>query len=300
MRTHPRDANVAIGHFTRAVAKWSVNAKPELNKEHKVMRRVLFAVTFAMSGLTVHAANTVALYEFNNSLNPVPGVGSAAATALVQVDPLGLGAFQPDTVNGVDRTVYRFDGLSSPATSQGGLQFVNADLMDANAYSIEAYFSFDSTSGWRRIIDTKDRSEDTGFYVLSGGLQLYPSNVGTGTFLPDTYNHVILTFNGSTAVAYLDGVAQSTQATDYYSLPASNVISLFLDNTAGPAQTEYSAGKIAWARFYDGALTAEEAMTAYQAAVGFEVPPPVPEPGTYALLAGGLAVVAVAVRRRRA
>jgi hypothetical protein len=264
------------------------------------MLKVLVAASIAVSGLTVHAANTVALYEFNNSFDPVSGVGSAAASALVQVDPRGLGSFQPDIVNGVDRTVYRFDGLSSPATSQGGLQFVNADLMDANAYSIEAYFSFDSTSGWRRIIDTKDRSEDTGFYVLSGGLQLYPSNVGTGSFLPDTYNHVILTFNGSTAVAYLDGVAQSTQATDYYSLPASNVISLFLDNTAGPAQTEYSAGKIAWARFYDGALNADEAMAAYQAAIGFEVPPPIPEPGTYALLAGGLAAVAVAIRRRRA
>ncbi len=263
------------------------------------MRSTLVSLFLAVSGLSAHAANTVALYEFGNSFNPAPGVGSAAASPLVQVDPLGVGAFQLDTVNGIARTVYRFDGDASPAQSQGGLQFVNADLMGSSDYSIEAYFSFDDTSGWRRIIDTGDRSQDTGFYVLSGGLQLYPSGVGNGSFLPHTYNHVILTFDGSTAVAYLNGVAQSTQATDYYSLPASNVISLFLDNTAGPAQAEYSAGKIAWARFYNGALSTDEAMSAYQAAINFDVPPAVPEPGTYALLATGLVAMLAFVRRRR-
>lgn len=248
-------------------------------------------------GLAAQAANTVALYDFNGNFNPV--AGSAQATALVPVDPLGLSSFQADTVNGVARTVYRFDGRNAPAVSQGGLQFVNANLMHPDNYSIEAYFSFDQVSGWRRIVDTADRSVDTGFYVLNGGLQLYPSNVGLGTFTANTYHHVILSFDGSTAVAYLNGAAQSTQATNYYALPASNVISLFLDNTASNAQTEYSPGKIAWARFYDGALTASEALDAYHAAIDFTVPPPVPEPASWALLALGMAGVAGVVRRRR-
>lgn len=241
------------------------------------------------------AATTVALYEFNGNFNPVAGSG---ASALGSVDPLQQGAFVSDVVNGVDRTVFRFGGSAFPSTSQGGLQFVNAGLMNPNSYSIEAYFSFDAVSGWRRIIDTRDRTEDTGFYVLNGGLQLYPSNVGAGSFAANVYNHVILTFNGSTAVAYLDGIAQSTQATSYYSLPASNVISLFLDNTVSVAPNEYSSGKIAWARFYDGALNADEALSAYHAAVDFEVPA-VPEPSTYALMLAGATAVLLVARRRR-
>jgi len=261
------------------------------------MKRCFLYALLAVSVSGAHAANTVALYEFDGDFAPVAGAG---ASALLSVDPLQQGSFISDVVNGVNRTVFRFGGDAAPATNQGGLQFLNADLMNPNSYSIEAYFSFDEVSGWRRIIDTRDRSEDTGFYVLNGGLQLYPSNVGAGVFAADTYNHVILTFDGSTAVAYLDGAAQSTQSTSYYSLPASNVISLFLDNTLSVAPNEYSSGKIAWARFYDGALNAEEAQAAYRAAVDFEVPPPIPEPSTYLLmLAGGIGVL-LAARRRRA
>jgi hypothetical protein len=158
--------------------------------------------------------------------------------------------------------VYRFDGAAFPSTDQGGLQFVNADLMNPDSYSIEAYFSFDQVCGWRRIIDPRGRTEDTGSYVLNGGLQLYPSNVGLGSFAANAYHHVILTFNGAKAVAYLDSAAQPTQATNYYSLPASHVISLFPDNTISVAPNEYSAGKIAWARLHDGALNADEALAA--------------------------------------
>lgn len=262
------------------------------------MHRLAAIALLAAGCVGAQAASTVALYEFDGNLDAVSGVGSGAAP-LVSVDPLSLGAFVSDTVNGVSRTVYRFEGAAVPSTNQGGLQFVNADLMNANSYSIEAYFSFDEVSGWRRIIDTRDRSEDTGFYVLNGGLQLYPSSVGLGSFAANVYNHVILTFDGATAVAYLNGVAQSTQTTDYYSLPASNVISLFLDNTVSVAPNEYSAGKIAWARFYDGALNASEALAAYQAAVDFVVPSPIPEPSTYALAIAGGAAMLLAARRKR-
>lgn len=251
----------------------------------------MLALCFICTGVGISATVT-ALYDFNNTLNPVSSVSSPSATALREVDPGSVSGFQSDTVNGQNRTVFRFDGSATPALAQGGLQFLNANLMNANNYSVELYFSFDAVSSWRRILDTRDRTLDTGFYVLNGGLQLYPSNTGVGTFNSNTYYHVLLTFGSNTAVAYLNGSAQSTQATDYYSLPPSNVISLFLDNTASAAQNEYSSGKIAWARFWDGALTADEAAAAYRSAVAFDPGTPpitnVPEPSTLILAAAGL------------
>ena len=262
------------------------------------MKRLAAAALLAVGIGGAHAASTVALYEFDGDFTPAAGVGTGASP-LVSVDPLARGGFINDTVNGVSRTVFRYNGDAFPSDSQGGLQFIDGALMNPDNYSIEAYFSLDQVAGYRRIIDTRDRTQDTGLYVLNGGLQLYPSNIGVGTFAANVYNHVILTFNGSTAVAYLDGVAQSTQTTNYYALPASNTISLFLDNNVSTAPNEYSAGKIAWARFYDGALDADEALAAYRSAVEFEVPPPIPEPSTYALLLAGGTAVLLAVRRKR-
>jgi MYXO-CTERM domain-containing protein len=246
---------------------------------------------------SAQAAAVVATYDFNNTLAPVTGT----ADALVEVDPTNSSGFITDTVNGTTRTVWRFDGNAAPAASQGGLQFTSGDLLTSNSYSVELYFRFDQVSGWRRILDTADRSSDVGFYVLSGGLQLYPSNVGVGTFMANTYYHVLLTYSGTQAVAYLNGSAQSTQNTSYYDLPASDVISLFLDNTQSVAQNEYSAGAIAWARFYDGVLSANEAAAAYRSAIAFDpgTPNPTPIPGTAALALLGLAVAAGLHRRNR-
>lgn len=261
------------------------------------------AVTMSAS----QAALVMAAYDFNNSLAAVAGVGPGA-NALVAVDPMSSSGFVADSVNGVSRTVWRFAGSASPATNQGGLQFTSANLMTPTSYTVELYFRFDEVSSWRRILDTADRSSDVGFYVLNGGLQLYPSNVGVGTFNANTYYHVLLSYSGTQANAYLNGALQSSQTTSYYDLPASNIISLFLDNTQSVAQNEYSPGAIAWARFYDGMMTDAEARAAYNSALVFNPAPgasapvpgssPIPEPGALALTALALGLAAAASRRR--
>ena len=42
--------------------------------------------------------------------------------------------------------------------------------INASTYTIEAWFKFDAVSGYRRILDFRNRTSDTGLYNLNGSL----------------------------------------------------------------------------------------------------------------------------------
>src|SRR5271157_1110888 len=110
------------------------------------MKHKIAAWGFLLCGFAMSArADVVATYDFNNNLNAVQG----GVVALTPVDPESTSGFQTNTVFGVSRTVYHFDGDSTPA-DQGGLQLDTTGLISSNTYSVEIVFELDQRNGaWR-------------------------------------------------------------------------------------------------------------------------------------------------------
>jgi hypothetical protein len=222
------------------------------------------------ASMSAHAATLVADYEFNGNLNS----SVAGAPALIAVDPANVASFS----NGV----YNFGGANEPTSQQGGLQFDNSSgLLSSTSYSIFLDFKFDDRNGaWRRIVDVQNRTSDNGFYVDPGNnLDVFPVSSSSSGFTTGDFHKVLLTVGNGVVTAYLDGdgsnqVLQTTTDVMNINNPE-NVINLFLDNTQGGGQGEWSAGSIDQALFYNGVVTFNQ--------VGA-----VPESSTWAMMILGL------------
>ena len=251
--------------------------------------RALLITALLLAGLAHAAPVAVATYDFSTGTLAAAEPGAAA---LVAIDPAGTNAFMTDTVFGVTKTVYRFDGTpDKPAGNQGGLSLNTTGLLTSKAYSIDMVFSFDYDGPtWERILDASNRTSDNGFYVEPGHkLQVYPTGGGPTSFTFGEYHRVSLTNNGLGHVtAYLDGVFQFDLLTavmdfDSYVNP-DKILSFFADDLTSATPQEWVPGKVSLIRLYD-----------------FELKPGdiVPEPVSLALVGIGLLAAAGARLRRR-
>lgn len=255
-------------------------------------RKLSFVVVLMFAGAASAQTTPAASYFFNNNL-VAEQVGVPALTA---TDPLGTNAFVTQSVFGQSRTVYAFNGNGLPVNEQAGLTFDNTGgFVTPTNYSAELVFQFaQNPNAWRRIIDVQNRTSDAGFYVdPSNNLDIFPVSGSSGLFTNNVYHHVVLTVTaGTTANAYLDGVLQFSTNTNLMNINnPGNLLNLFLDNTAGGGQGEYSSGDIALFRLYDAVLSDSE--IASLAANPFAA---VPEPSTIVLGAAACAGLAGYIR----
>ena len=245
------------------------------------------------------AATERATYTFAGTLSAL----EAGAPALLATDPLEQNGFETTSLYGQERNIYRWAGNASSAV-QGGLTLDTTNLIPADHYSLSMVFELtDAADNWRRIVDVQDRASDNGLYVHpTNVLNVYPlGDVGTSAWTNDTFHHVVLTNSStsptSTVKVYLDGVLEFTVETDVMQVSNSaNLMHFFLDNIDGSGPNEYSNGRVAIIRLYEGVLTDSEvsqlATDPFQAL-------PVPEPETHALMLAGLGLVGYAAYRRR-
>jgi hypothetical protein len=194
-------------------------------------------------------------YRFQNTL----AAEEKGVPNLIPTDPLGRCGFETATVFGHTQIVYRFSGNADPPNQQAGLSFDNRrGLLNKDNYTIEIVFVFDQHDNqWRRIVDVEDRQSDNGFYAdPSNHLQIYPYPGFGNTVTAGIYRHVVLAVSKTGKVsAYMDGGLQFTATTTIMNINnPRNVVHFFLDNNAGPAQNEFSDGKIALLRLYNDVL----------------------------------------------
>jgi hypothetical protein len=191
-------------------------------------------------------------YEFQGTLaSSVPG-----APALTDAGP-GANAFQTDSVLGNEQQVLAFpkdNGLAlTPASS----------IIPSGGYSIVMLVRLHFVDGYRRLIDFANGTLDNGFYVLSGGLALYPDAGATGLAqVPaDKYVQIALT---RSAGGVVDGYIGQTPAVGPYddsttgdaAITSAETLRFFIDDAS--VSGEDSDGAVARIRIYDGVLSAAE------------------------------------------
>jgi hypothetical protein len=175
---------------------------------------------------------------------------------------------------------------------------VSSVLSNTGNYSILMDFSFQSLSGFRKVLDFKNLASDNGLYDLGSALNYFNFSTGsTGAFTADTLARVIITRDSSTntLVGYVNGVSQIsfTDSTSDATFTGTNGIIRFFEDDNVTGGNESSVGLATHISLYDGALTASEV-----AALG-GVTSGVPEPASLLLVMAGLAGLKLAAKTFR-
>jgi hypothetical protein len=148
-----------------------------------VSSKATFLVLMVALAATLPAATLVHDYQLNGSLTD-----ALSGPALVS-----LGG----TVGGSGYTFPANQGLSLSGPSLGP---------GYNNYTIEMSFSFDSTGGYRRILDFLNRTSDSGLYNLNTAMNFYTQTSGpSGAFTAGEMSHLVVTRDaGGTFTGYVD------------------------------------------------------------------------------------------------
>lgn len=184
----------------------------------------------------------------------------------------------------------------SSSNLRGGGFVIDTNTSFTPTYTLLMKFSFADFSGYRKIVDYKDRADDTGFYIYNSRINFYPLGTSTDSFTAGQAMTLMVTRQATSGVSGIftvysfDGTTfnQELQVTDTTgsSLPAaSNVhaggtkIGFFFDDTATPREAT-SSGKVFSVKTWNGtALSAADLETV----TSLSGPSPSAEPTTSAL-----------------
>jgi hypothetical protein len=255
---------------------------------HATLRGLAACFTFAAAAPLAAQAPAVApthAYRINGSLADELGGPSLAALGGA-VGPAG----------------YTF------GTAQG-LTLANA--LAPSVYSLEMAFRLDAVTGYRKVLDFKNRTQDFGFYVQNGAATFAgQSTSGTSPFRANTLAHLVLTRDAEGRfTAYVDGVQALSfvDATGMATFTGPGAVAYLMQDDLSGFE-EHPSGFVDYVRTYDRALTGAEAAARFAAGddalpgQGPGTPPvsTVPEPATVALLGGGVLLLGALARRRTA
>jgi hypothetical protein len=161
-----------------------------------------------------------------------------------------------------------------------GLRF-QAALLGTN-YSIETRFRFDTTSGFRRIIDFNDLLGDRGLYNKNSDLAFYDVTEGSSALITDGTDVTVRLTRGSNFVTgYVNGISQFGFGDGGGLATATGLWLTFFADNGGEASSGFA-----------DSIRITSDIAAPPGAV-------VPIPGALPLFATGLGVLAFLARRRK-
>ena len=236
------------------------------------------AIPFALICAGSGNATLIHNYELNGSLSD-----SFGGPSLVQTN---------STTGVIGTQAYTFaqnEGLTLSASAFSSL----------STFSVETKFLFTDTTGYRRILDFKGGTSDTGFYDLNTALNFYNVVTGApGVITPGVSAQVVFTRDGAskTVAGYVNGISQFSFVDNGDLGVITSLLTFFRDDTA--VGGEASAGRVDYIRIYDNALSATEVAALPNGTLP-TTPGAVPEPASWAMMLAGFGVVGGALRRRR-
>jgi hypothetical protein len=175
-----------------------------------------------------------------------------------------------------------------------------APSLSATDYSLEFSFKLNSTVGNIKLLDLHGLTDTTGLYSADGRLSFEPGTKAvSASIVAGSNTTVVITRSSATNVvtAYINGqsVFSFTDINSAAVLASNRQLLFFRDQLTLNPNGTLASGTLNYLRVFNGALTSTEVSALFAAGA----PLSVPEPSTAALMVTGLAVFAVALRRRR-
>lgn len=157
--------------------------------------------------------------------------------------------------------------------SRGGGFKIDIDQNISSSYTIGVRFAFNSTGpGYRKIIDYKNSSSDTGFYFLGGSLNFYPFGTGTTNVASNQVVDIIATRKSDglfTAYFVIDGTLYKELELNAGNEAIPSIVDgkvrlgFFFDDIATSSEAT-SGGKVYSVRVWNGPITSAQAETAME------------------------------------
>ena len=224
------------------------------------------------------SASPVGIYQSN-------GTFESSIAGAPDLDVVGIGGlgFSTSLVDGVNTGTWSWQAGT-------GLRADTASILSGSQWSVGIAFAHDGVSGFRKILDTRDRVSDRGWYNYSGtdALGFFSSDSGSEALGPGVFADVVITFDGATGRGFVDGSLSAASSQSEAALSAEALMHFFIDDAATGFR-ETGSGSVASIVIWDRALSASEV-----ADLGALVS--IPAPSVVSILSiGGL----VAARRRR-
>lgn len=218
------------------------------------MKKVLF-FSFAMFLTLAAVAQNNYTYKFNNNLREQFWLGPELKTHCT-----GKYFWKPLPA-GISKNIYRFEKGCGLAYNDSVKNFLSA-----GTYTIELYFKFDTTQGYKKIIDFDSLGVDAGFYNQNGKLVLYPSFTSADSFMaPDVYSYVAITRDAGTKTMWVyhnNKVAgMHMDNADQYIYGAEKILVFFEDDTN--QGTEQASGEVAMISISNVVLDSNMIKTKY-------------------------------------